>query len=150
MGDSSWKFYFLLCTWCKPFSNLLCGHIVKVHCALYLLPSFARAHDHQNHRNRYLVHTGWLISFWTIFRSGCCIQMSQLNFLCFLSILIAKFSKNCDAMFDVTINTFYQFLKVFAWIFHWNWNLSHPVTSHQSYKIVLRPTYRPPCTGFFE
>ena len=31
-------------------------------------------------------------------------------------------------MFDVTKNTFHQFSKLFAWIFHWNLNFLFKVT----------------------
>ena len=44
-----------------------------------------------------LMSTGCVICIWTIFESGCGIQMSQAtptNSLCFLSIIMANFPEN--------------------------------------------------------
>ena len=63
-----------------------------------------------------------------------------LNFLCFLCILMAKISENCEAILDVTKNISYQLLKVSNFMnFSLELNsfiLSHPGTSKQPHKIV--------------
>ena len=47
------------------------------------------------------------------------------------------FSKcHCEAMFDLKKTTFYQFLKVFAWIFHWNWNFLFQVTQWPQNSLI--------------